>query len=158
MALVGTSVAATVKKPKRAMSNRRAGNKAPRSPSQKFRRAAVPRLKRAPTHYSKRARTGRTTSVRSGPTPERYKEIQQALAEKGYYKGEVNGEWTADSTDALRRFQSDQNLAADGKLGSLSLIALGLGPKRTASAQAKPQTTPSEPAPTPPPPGPGVPQ
>jgi hypothetical protein len=31
---------------------------------------------------------------------------------------------------ALKRFQEDQNIAADGKLGALSLIALGLGPKR----------------------------
>ncbi len=32
--------------------------------------------------------------------------------------------------DALKRFQHDQNLVEDGKIGSLSLIALGLGPKR----------------------------
>jgi hypothetical protein len=30
----------------------------------------------------------------------------------------------------LKRFQSDQSLTPDGKLGALSLIALGLGPKR----------------------------
>ena len=42
------------------------------------------------------------------------------------------------STEALRRFQQDQNLEASGKLDSLSLIALGLGPKRTANAQARP--------------------
>lgn len=39
--------------------------------------------------------------------------------------------------DALKRFQHDQNLIEDGKVGSLSLIALGLGPKR-AAAPAKP--------------------
>ena len=64
------------------------------------------------------------------PTPERYMEIQQALADKGYYSGAVNGIWGADSVDALKRFQQDQNLAPDGKLGALSIIALGLGPKR----------------------------
>jgi len=32
--------------------------------------------------------------------------------------------------DALKRFQHDQSLIEDGKIGSLSLIALGLGPKR----------------------------
>lgn len=57
-------------------------------------------------------------------------EIQRALAERGYYSGVVSGIWSADSVDALKRFQSDQHLAADGKIGSLSLIALGLGPKR----------------------------
>lgn len=57
-------------------------------------------------------------------------EIQQALAEKGYFGGTVDGNWGADSVDALKRFQREQNLTDDGKLGSLSLIALGLGPKR----------------------------
>jgi hypothetical protein len=40
--------------------------------------------------------------------------------------------------DALRRFQADQNLDVDGKIGSLSLIAMGLGPKRM-TAQSKPE-------------------
>lgn len=74
------------------------------------------------------------------PTPDRYREIQQALATKGYFHGEVNGEWKGDSADALRRFQAEQNLAPDGKLNSLSLIALGLGPKRPAA----PARTPAE--------------
>jgi peptidoglycan hydrolase-like protein with peptidoglycan-binding domain len=87
-------------------------------------------------------------SVRSSqqaPTPERYREIQQALIGKGYLQGEPTGEWGPDSVDALRRFQTDQNLTADGKIGSLSLIALGLGPKRLTA-----QTAPQPPAPEPP--------
>ena len=63
------------------------------------------------------------------PTPDRYKEIQEALAKKGYLHGEATGDWNRDSADALRRFQQDQNLQASGKLDSLSIIALGLGPK-----------------------------
>ena len=76
-----------------------------------------------------------TRSYQQAPTPERYKEIQQALASKGYYHGEPNGAWGPDSVDSLKRFQTDQNLTPDGKIGSLSLIALGLGSKRM-SAQA----------------------
>jgi peptidoglycan hydrolase-like protein with peptidoglycan-binding domain len=72
------------------------------------------------------------------PTKDRYQQIQQALASKGYYSGEPNGAWGPDSVEALKRFQADQNLTPDGKLGSLSLIALGLGPKRL-SAQSAPQ-------------------
>jgi hypothetical protein len=68
-------------------------------------------------------------STQSVPTPERYKEIQEALARKGYLHGEASGVWNPDSADALRRFQQDQNLQASGKLDSLSIIALGLGPK-----------------------------
>jgi peptidoglycan hydrolase-like protein with peptidoglycan-binding domain len=78
--------------------------------------------KQAPARY-------RRTSQRE-PAPERYQEIQQSLADKGYYSGLVNGAWGSDSVAALKRFQRDQNIGDDGKLGSLSLIALGLGPKR----------------------------
>lgn len=69
------------------------------------------------------------------PTSERYKEIQQALGDKGYFKGAVDGNWGTDSVDALKRFQHDQNLPEDGKIGSLALIALGLGPKHDAAAE-----------------------
>lgn len=101
----------------------------------------------------KTSKTSKTSAKRKGksskqparwhqqqPTPERYKEIQQALASKGFLQGEATGEWGPDSVDALKRFQESQNLTADGKIGSLSLIALGLGPKRlTAKSDAAPQ-------------------
>jgi peptidoglycan hydrolase-like protein with peptidoglycan-binding domain len=64
------------------------------------------------------------------PTPDRYQEIQQALADRGYFGGPVDGNWGPTSVDALKRFQHDQSLLEDGKVGALSLIALGLGPKR----------------------------
>ena len=73
------------------------------------------------------------------PTPERYKEIQQALADNGYFSGTPDGVWAASSTDALKRFQHDQNLSEDGKVDALSLIALGLGPKRTANLVEPPK-------------------
>ncbi len=81
-------------------------------------------------------RTRRTAAARpawrpgqTAPTQERYKEIQNALARKGYLHAEPSGVWDQNSTEALRRFQQDQNLQASGKLDSLSIIALGLGPK-----------------------------
>jgi hypothetical protein len=86
-------------------------------------------------------------SYQQSPTPERYQEIQQALAKKGYFQGEASGKWGTDSADALKRFQAEQNLTPDGKINSLSLIALGLGPKRL-SAQSKSASTPP-PAPAP---------
>jgi murein L,D-transpeptidase YcbB/YkuD len=73
------------------------------------------------------------------PSTDRYREIQQALATKGYLKPEeANGSWNPASADALKRFQSEQNLDPNGKINSLSLIALGLGPKRDASALPPP--------------------
>ena len=70
------------------------------------------------------------------PTPDRYKEIQQALVDKGYLKSEPNGVWDAVSADALLRFQTDKNLSPTGKLSSASLIALGLGPNTAANPRA----------------------
>lgn len=67
------------------------------------------------------------------PDSDRYAEIQKALADRGYFKGEVNGQWKDDSVDALRRFQTDQKLDSDGKIDSLTLIGLGLGPKHDGS-------------------------
>ena len=67
------------------------------------------------------------------PSADRYREIQQALASKGYLQAEqATGTWDQNSLDALKRFQMEQNLEPSGKINSLSLIALGLGPKHDA--------------------------
>ena len=63
------------------------------------------------------------------PTPDRYREIQQALVDKGYLKSEPSGVWDDRSAEALKQFQTDQHLSPTGKISALSLINLGLGPK-----------------------------
>jgi peptidoglycan hydrolase-like protein with peptidoglycan-binding domain len=74
------------------------------------------------------------------PTADRYRQIQDALAAKGYLRPEeATGVWNAASVDALKKFQMEQNIESSGKINSLSLIALGLGPKH--------ETTPPKPAP-----------
>ena len=84
------------------------------------------------------------------PTPDRYKEIQEALATRGYLQPEdASGHWDQASIEALKKFQADQKLDSTGKLNSLSLIALGLGPKYEPSAAAPPAAPPPPPA-TPP--------
>jgi hypothetical protein len=110
--------------------------------------------KKATTTKSTKAK-GKTTAASKGkskqaprrstqtqPSVDRYKEIQQALSDKGYFTGPVNGAWGSDSVDALKRFQRDQNIGDDGKLGSLSLMALGLGPKRDTGRGAVPEKQP----------------
>jgi peptidoglycan hydrolase-like protein with peptidoglycan-binding domain len=106
------------------------------------------RTKSAVMAHKASPRTHSTTSARKGskattkkaattwrnrqlsPTPERYKEIQQALAAKGYLNpDDANGSWNQASVDGLKKFQMAQNLDPSGKINSLSLIALGLGPK-----------------------------
>jgi len=84
--------------------------------------------KKAP---ARKATTWRTRQM--APTPDRYRQIQEALATKGYLQAEdATGSWNQNSIDALKRFQAAQNIESNGKVNSLSLIALGLGPKREA--------------------------
>jgi Putative peptidoglycan binding domain len=91
-------------------------------------------------------KSGRPAAVSSryrqaGPTPERYREIQQALVDKGYLKSEPSGVWDTQSADAMKQFQTDQKQAPTGKITSASLIGLGLGPRNNTAetASAAPQ-------------------
>lgn len=69
------------------------------------------------------------------PTADRYREIQEALVARGYLASEdATGSWGSSSTDAMKRFQADQTLETTGRIDSLSLIALGLGPRHDAAA------------------------
>jgi len=88
--------------------------------------------KAASTKTASRKKALRATRTRTQaiPTPERYKEIQQALAAKGYLPpDQATGQWNDASVDALKRFQADQKIDSNGRINSMSPIALGLGPK-----------------------------
>jgi peptidoglycan hydrolase-like protein with peptidoglycan-binding domain len=79
----------------------------------------VPAKKTVPTH-----------AAQQHPTADRYTQIEQALVDRGYLDT-ATGEWGASAAAALKKFQADQGLHSDGKLGALTLTAMGLGPKRT---------------------------
>jgi peptidoglycan hydrolase-like protein with peptidoglycan-binding domain len=120
-------------------------------------RATVAKTSAKSTAHSRKGKTRRVArrrpakpSFQSHPTEDRYKEIQQALADKGYFKGQVDGRWDADSTESLKHFQADHQLTDDGKINSLSLIQLGLGPKRDGALAipAPPQAAPNTAAPS----------
>ena len=89
----------------------------------------------APKSGTKKSKSKKITSstrlAQQHPTQERYQQIQQALVDRGYMEV-ADGNWTPGSVEALKKFQQDQELHADGKLGALSLMALGLGPRRGA--------------------------
>ena len=146
--------------------------KAKTKPTAKRPAVARPKIKSVRTRTPARAKTGTKVSARTvrtkvggrgrrvaspsaaaasrsllqgQPSTERFHEIQQALFTKGYLKNEPTGQWNAESVDALKRFQAEQSLTSDGKLNSLSLIALGLGPKRALTAQTRPEKTQAEP-------------
>lgn len=111
---------------------------------------------------SKKHRSHREPTQKA-PTPDRIKEIQSALARGGYYQGEPNGKWDANTVAAMQKFQSGSGLDPSGKINALSLQKLGLGseiagvsaPKPPAPAAtpaaASPSPAPAHPTTTPPP-------
>jgi hypothetical protein len=104
-------------------------------------------VKTSASKKGKRNRTPKQTwrNRQLAPSPERYSEIQRALIHKGYLQAPATGQWDQASTDALKKFQQEQNIEASGKIDSLSLIALGLGPKYdTAAVTAPPLPPPAE--------------
>jgi hypothetical protein len=100
--------------------------------------SSSPRGKAAKGKAATKAPAVTWRSRQQNPTPERYKEIQQALADKGYLKSEPSGVWDADSADAMQRFQADQKLTPTGKITAPSLIGLGLGGKSAGAPEAAP--------------------
>jgi hypothetical protein len=100
----------------------------PAKPTQvKPKRPASKKVVPTPRSRTRRAAVSRQLQ----PTAERFMEIQDALIARGFLAGPSTGKWDATSIDALKRFEQSQKLKPDGKLDSLALIALGLGPKRT---------------------------
>ena len=63
------------------------------------------------------------------PTPERYKQIEQALALRGYLKEEPSGKWSPGAVEALKGFQAANQLAPTGRIDARSLMELGLAQK-----------------------------
>jgi peptidoglycan hydrolase-like protein with peptidoglycan-binding domain len=109
-----------------------------KEPSSSQTKAASKPVSKARKRKTKRAAA---SSYQSHPDPERYQQIQQALAERGYFKGQVDGNWGDDSVEALKKFQADQKLESDGQINSLTLIGLGLGPKHDIGALSAPPAT-----------------
>jgi hypothetical protein len=116
-------------------------SKQAKASSKSSKRATTARSTKRRGRYSRRA-VARNTGQRS-PEPERIKQIQSALASRGY-EIEPSGVWDSRSVAALKKFQDDnsiKNLTGKGKLDPLTLIALGLGPERGPEA-VKPKPNP----------------
>ncbi len=118
-----------------------AATPAKKAPTRKGGKSAAASKSAAAARRGKKAPTKRTTwrNRQMAPTPERYKQIQDALVSKGFLRPEdAKGVWNQASLDALKHFQAGQNLESTGKINSLSLIALGLGPRHEPALPAKP--------------------
>ncbi len=74
--------------------------------------------------------------LRNGSTGQAVTDLQARLATLGYYSGEIDGQFGPGTRDAVVLFQQENNLVADGLVGSESKEILF-------SANAKPYTVPS---------------
>src|SRR5277367_4106822 len=88
-------------------------------------------------HASKREPT------QQAPTPERISEIQSALSRGGYYQGDPNGKWDANTVGAVEKFQSAHGIDSSGKLDAATLQKLGLGSDIAGVSAPRPVTTPN---------------
>ena len=124
--------------------------------------ASAPATSRSSTKLkSAKAKRTRTSASRKGKHSkkrgqqkidgERTHQIQQALIQKGYLKGEPSDKWDASTEVALRKFQADNGWQNKTVPDSRALIKLGLGPSHDhllnpESAMTSIPDTPSGPA------------
>ena len=64
--------------------------------------------------------------------------MERMLQLEGFDPGLRDNKFTAKTADALKQFQAEQHIDSSGKINSLSLIALGLGPKHDPAAVKPP--------------------
>ena len=58
--------------------------------------------------------------------PQTIKQVQQALSDKGYYKGTADGKMSSKTESALKQFQQAQGMQATGQLDQQTLASLGV--------------------------------
>lgn len=71
------------------------------------------------------------------------RDAQSHLRRLGYYRGPVDGIWGPETEEALRRFQRDRGLPADGTLGDRTLAALRSAPTPASGASSSSATPPA---------------
>ena len=81
--------------------------------------------------------TGQTAeAVTIGSRGSTVKEIQQKLKYNGYYNGSVDGIFGEATRTAVKNFQRDSGLTADGVVGSKTLKALGISSSAAGTGHA----------------------
>lgn len=109
----------------------------PASPTPQTTASSTAKKKKSKKKHSKREPT------QQAPTPDRISEIQSALARGGYYQGDPNGKWDANTIAAMEKFQSSHGIEASGKLDAPTLQKLGLGSGIAGVSAPKPVTQPT---------------
>ncbi len=69
---------------------------------------------------------GSSTTLRKGSSGSGVKKVQQKLSDWGYYTGKIDGIYGSGTESAVRKFQRNNGLTADGICGIRTLSAMGL--------------------------------
>ncbi len=94
-------------------------------------------------HKKKHHASSKRQPSQKAPSPDRISEIQSALGRGGYYHGEPNGRWDANTVGAVEKFQSANGMEANGKLDAPTLQKLGLGSDIAGVSAPKPAAPPA---------------
>ncbi len=65
-------------------------------------------------------------SVKKGSSGDDVKKIQQRLSSWGYYKGDIDGVFGSATETAVKAFQKNNGLTADGVVGSATAAKIGI--------------------------------
>lgn len=65
-----------------------------------------------------------STTLESGDSGSRVRELQQALYELGYYQASIHGTYDKNTSNAVREFQINNGLSVDGRAGKKTLELL----------------------------------
>ena len=78
----------------------------------------------------------------SASADDQLRNVQTELKGQGFYYGDVNGQTTAETTSAIRRYQIRNGLEVTGSLNPETLNSLGLGSGRSKAAPPPPNAVP----------------
>jgi len=76
------------------------------------------------------------SSYKKGSTGNMVSQIQTALKNQGFYKGNVDGVFGSATETAVKAFQQKKGLTVDGKVGTATIKALGLSQSATQGADS----------------------
>ncbi len=80
-----------------------------------------------PSERVKEGAPAGTASNPGTPNPDQIKKVQQALIDKGFYSGPVDGVMSKSTQEAIRTLQKSKNLDVSGNLDDKTARELGLG-------------------------------
>lgn len=74
-------------------------------------------------------------SLKKGSSGDQVSQVQTALKNQGFYNGAVDGKFGSATETAVKAFQTDRGLTADGKVGAQTLKALGISGSSSGGTQ-----------------------